>query len=60
MAMRCKLRHHDQALHNRGAPADAVARAVFDAVEQARIEAIGARAMAGVRANLGHALDHAA
>ncbi|WP_156680235.1 cobaltochelatase subunit CobT [Sphingomonas profundi] len=52
-----KLRHHDTGLHNRGAPADAVARAVFDAVEQARVEAIGARAMAGVRANLSHALD---
>jgi cobaltochelatase CobT len=51
-----KLRHHDQALHNRNAPAEAVARAVFDAVEQARIEAIGARAMAGVRDNLGQAL----
>ena len=52
-----KLRHHDAKLHGRSAPADAVARAVFDAVEQARIEALGARAMAGVRANLGHALD---
>jgi cobaltochelatase CobT len=51
-----KLRHHDQALHGRSAPADAVARAVFDAVEQARIEAIGARAMDGVRQNLGQAL----
>ncbi|WP_157215599.1 cobaltochelatase subunit CobT [Flavisphingomonas formosensis] len=51
-----RLRHHDAGLHARGAPGDAVARAVFDAVEQARIEAIGSRAMAGVRANLGHAL----
>ena len=51
-----KLRHHDQTLHNRNAPAEAVARAVFDAVEQARVEAIGARAMLGVRANLGRAL----
>ncbi len=52
-----KLRHHDARLHGRGAPADAVARAVFDAVEQARIEAIGSRAMAGVRANLTGALE---
>ncbi len=52
-----KLRHHDGALHGRGAPADAIARSVYDAVEQARVEAIGARAMAGVRANLAHALD---
>ncbi|HEY6916052.1 MAG TPA: cobaltochelatase subunit CobT [Allosphingosinicella sp.] len=52
-----KLRHHNVALHARGAPADEVARAVFDAAEQARVEALGARAMAGVRANLASALD---
>jgi cobaltochelatase CobT len=47
-----KLRHHNAAMHARGAPADDVARAVFDAAEQARVEALGARSMAGVRANL--------
>jgi cobaltochelatase CobT len=47
-----RLRHHNERLHARGAPADDVARAVFDAAEQARVEALGARAMAGVRANL--------
>ncbi|WP_324749155.1 cobaltochelatase subunit CobT [Sphingomonas sp. LY54] len=47
-----KLRHHDPVLHARNAPADDVARAVFSAAEQARVEALGARAMAGVRANL--------
>jgi cobaltochelatase CobT len=47
-----RLRHHDPALHRRGAPADDSARAVFDAAEQARVEALGARAMAGVRFNL--------
>ena len=36
----------------RNAPGDEVARAVFDAAEQARVEALGARGMAGVRANL--------
>jgi len=50
-------RHHDAKLHARGAPADANARTVFDAIEQARVEALGARAMAGVRANLAHALE---
>jgi cobaltochelatase CobT len=50
-------RHHDAKLHARGAPVDANARVVFDAVEQARIEALGARAMAGVRANLACALE---
>ena len=52
-----KLRHHNAALHARGAPADEIARAVFDAVEQARVEALGARAMEGVRANLGRATE---
>ena len=52
-----KLRHHNPALHARGAPADEVARAVFDAAEQARVEALGARAMAGVRANLSRATE---
>jgi cobaltochelatase CobT len=50
-------RHHDAKLHARGAPADANARLVFDAVEQARVEALGSRAMAGVRANLASALE---
>jgi cobaltochelatase CobT len=52
-----RQRHHDVVLHGRNAPADSSARAVFDAVEQARVEAIGARSMAGVRANLTHALE---
>jgi cobaltochelatase CobT len=47
-----RLRHHDQALHARNAPADEIARSVFDAAEQARVEALGARAMEGVRGNL--------
>ena len=47
-----RLRYHDNGLHRRGAPADDAARAVFDAAEQARVEALGARAMAGVKANL--------
>ncbi|MGE4321397.1 MAG: cobaltochelatase subunit CobT [Sphingobium sp.] len=51
-----KLRHHNPRMHQASAPGEAVARAVFDAVEQARVEAIGARAMDGVRDNLNHAL----
>ncbi|WP_336957915.1 cobaltochelatase subunit CobT [Sphingobium aquiterrae] len=52
-----KLRHHNMRIHAAAAPAETVARAVYDAIEQARVEAIGARAMAGVRDNLNHALD---
>jgi cobaltochelatase CobT len=49
-----KLRHHDPGLHARVAPIDAEARSVFDALETARVEALGARAMGGVRENLTH------
>ena len=47
-----RLRHHDPSLHARSAPMDIEARAVFDALEMARVEALGSRAMAGVRENL--------
>lgn len=47
-----RLRYHDAALHARNTPGDEIARSVFDSVEQARVEALGARAMEGVRANL--------
>jgi cobaltochelatase CobT len=52
-----RLRYHDAALHARVAPADVEARAVFDALETARVEALGARAMGGVRDNLRHLTD---
>ena len=48
-----RLRFHDSTLNQSLAPLDAEARQVFDALETARIEALGARTMAGVRANLG-------
>jgi cobaltochelatase CobT len=51
-ALALRLRHHDVKLHARIAPADADARAVFDALETARVEAMGARSMGGVRENL--------
>jgi cobaltochelatase CobT len=56
-AMALKLRHHDAKIHAREAPRGDVARAVFDAVEQARVEALGARRMAGVAENLAAALE---
>src|SRR3546814_16649027 len=52
-----KLRYHNAVLHARHAPADETARAVFNAAEQARVEALGARAMEGVRANLTRAVE---
>jgi cobaltochelatase CobT len=56
-AMALKLRHHDAGVHGARRPGDAVAGAVFDAVETARVDALGARSMVGVRANLSHALN---
>ena len=47
-----KLRYHDAAMHARAAPMDIEARAVFDALEMARVEALGGRSMSGVRDNL--------
>ena len=52
-----RLRLHDAALHARAAPVDATARAVFDAVETARIEALGSRGYQGIADNLATALD---
>ncbi|MCJ9428143.1 cobaltochelatase subunit CobT [Kordiimonas marina] len=48
-----KHRYHDAKLHSKLAPGGSLARAVFDAVEDARVEAIGARQMPGMKANLG-------
>jgi cobaltochelatase CobT len=52
-----RMRHHDSAVHLRNSPAEPVARAVFDAVETARIEALGGRGYAGIADNLDHALN---
>jgi cobaltochelatase CobT len=48
---------HDAAVHRRLQPGGQQARAVFEAVEQARVEAIGARRMEGVAKNLSAMLD---
>ena len=52
-----RLRLHDTMLHGRGAPTEATARAVYDAVETARIEALGSRGYRGIASNLATALD---
>jgi cobaltochelatase CobT len=52
-----KLACHDPGVHRKLIPGGQQARAVFDAVEQARVEAIGARRMAGVAKNLSAMLD---
>lgn len=51
-----RLANHDPAISARQRPLDSKAAEVFDAVEQARIEAVGSQALAGVRANMNSAL----
>src|SRR3984957_20678422 len=52
-----RLACHNDALHRRLSPQSAPARALFDAVEQARVEAIGSRRMQGVAPNTAVMLD---
>lgn len=52
-----RYRHHKTSIHRKHAPQDESARRVFDIMEQARIEAIGAQNMMGVAKNLRAALD---
>jgi cobaltochelatase CobT len=56
-SMALRLACHSDAIHRRHAPQNQTARAMFDAVEQARVEAIGSRRMEGVAANISAMLD---
>jgi len=52
-----RLACHDANVHRKLVPQAAPARAIFEAVEQARVEAIGALRMQGVASNLTAMLD---
>ncbi|MCA0047233.1 cobaltochelatase subunit CobT [Mesorhizobium sp. B283B1A] len=56
-SMALKRACHDQRIHTKLAPEGKAARAIYDAVEQARVEAIGSRAMQGVADNIGSMLE---
>lgn len=56
-SMALKRACHDQRIHSKLAPEGKLARSIFDAVEQARVEAIGSRAMQGVADNIGSMLE---
>ena len=56
-AVALKLACHDPGVHRKLIPGGQQARAIFDAVEQARVEAIGSRRMAGIAKNLTAMLD---
>ena len=55
LALRLTL--HDGDIHARNQPNTGPARAIFEALEQARIEALGGEHLAGIRDNLDAALD---
>jgi cobaltochelatase CobT len=56
-SMALRRARHDPRVHARLAPEGKQARAVYDAVEQARVEAIGSRAMRGVADNIALMLE---
>lgn len=56
-ALALKLSLHDRSLHSAAQPSSAPARMVFEAMEQARIEALGSQHLSGIGDNLMAALD---
>ncbi|MBG6157367.1 MAG: cobaltochelatase subunit CobT [Roseibium album] len=56
-SMALRMACHDKAVHSKNMPQGSDARAIFEAVEQARCEAVGARRMQGVAENLAVMLD---
>ncbi|MFN3525422.1 MAG: cobaltochelatase subunit CobT, partial [Paracoccus sp. (in: a-proteobacteria)] len=51
-ALAMKLRHHDAGLHAKYTPAGPMAREIYEALETARCEALGARDMPGALSNI--------
>ena len=56
-AMAMRLASHDPESHRKRAPMDPMARAAFDALEQARVEALGCVRMPGMAGNIGEMLE---
>ncbi len=52
-----RLASHDKKTHAKFSPFDPDAKAVFDALEQARVEALGCSYMAGMKQNISEMLD---
>jgi cobaltochelatase CobT len=52
-----RQRHHDSMMHARNMPGGDVAPMLFNALEDARVEAVGGQHMAGVRQNMAAALE---
>ncbi len=56
-AMAMRLASHNAGLHNSRAPVDPDAKAVFDALEQARVEALGCTRMQGMKIKIHEVLE---
>lgn len=56
-SMALRIACHDKAIHAKHAPVGQNARAIYDSVEQTRIEALGSRQMTGVSDNLDAMLE---
>jgi len=57
-AMALRKSNHNALTHARMAPENDSARAVYDSMEQARVEAVGATRYPGMAQNLAHMLEH--
>ncbi|RJE82706.1 cobaltochelatase subunit CobT [Paracoccus onubensis] len=53
-ALAMRMRHHDTATHSKFAPAGPMAKELYEALETARCEALGARDMPGALSNIDH------
>jgi cobaltochelatase CobT len=56
-SMALRLKYHNDGVHAKRLPGGPLARSIFEALEQARVEALGSRRMAGVGVNLAAMLD---
>lgn len=57
-ALALRLRYHDGKLHTRRLPISTEGREVYNALEQARVEGLGARRMVGVGQNIAQAVEY--
>lgn len=57
-SMALRLKHHDARVHMKNQPSTGLAREIYDALEQARVEAIGCNQMSGVADNIDHVVEN--
>ncbi len=57
-ALAVKVRYHDADMHRSMSPAGPLSRAIFDALEDLRIEVVACRAFAGVAVNLAASFEY--